>query len=78
LVGFLNRDGKMPIDDLLYVMIKVLPPLHELARSGLDLPTYLGELQREAQRQQAASGNGTGADGTASDQTSPAHAKPTE
>jgi hypothetical protein len=38
LVGFLNRDGKMPIDDFLSVMIKVLPPLHELACSGLDLP----------------------------------------
>jgi hypothetical protein len=26
--------------------------LHELARNaGLDLPTYLGELQREAERQ---------------------------
>jgi hypothetical protein len=59
-------------------MIKVLPPLHELARSGLDLPVYLGELQREAQRQQGASGNGAGADGPASDQTSPARAKPTE
>ena len=32
-------------------MISALPPLHELARNaGLDLPTYLGELQREAEK----------------------------
>jgi flotillin len=65
-----NNDGKTRTADFLSGMIKVLPPLHELARNaGLDLPTYLGELQREAQRVQSASGNRPGTDGPVSDQT---------
>jgi hypothetical protein len=40
--------------DFLSGMISGLPPLQELARNaGLDLPTYLGQLQREAERSQA-------------------------
>lgn len=78
-MGFLNGDGKTRIADFVSGMIKVLPPLYELARNaGLDLPTYLSELQREVQRQQSASGNGAGADGPASDETSPARAEPAE
>ncbi|HEX4665059.1 MAG TPA: hypothetical protein VH207_00560 [Chthoniobacterales bacterium] len=48
-------DDKSTTADFLSGMIKVLPPLHELARNaGLELPAHLGELQREAQRQQGA------------------------
>jgi flotillin len=50
-----NGDGKTGTADFLSGLISALPPLHELARNaGLDLPTYLGKLQREAERQQAA------------------------
>ena len=36
-------------------MISALPPLHELARNaGLDLPTYLGHLQEEAEKARTA------------------------
>jgi flotillin len=53
-----NGDGKTRTADFLSGMIKILPPLHELARNaGLDLPVYLGELQREAQRQQTGAAN---------------------
>ncbi len=56
--GGQNRDGKTGTADFLSGMIKVLPPLHELARNaGLDLPTYLGQLQSEARRQQGADKN---------------------
>ena len=49
-----NADGKTGTADFLSGMISALPPLHELARNaGLDLPTYLGQLQREAEKSQA-------------------------
>ena len=49
-----NADGKTGTADFLSGLISALPPLHELARNaGLDLPTYLGHLQREAERSQA-------------------------
>ena len=52
-----GANGKTGTADFLSGLISALPPLHELARNaGLDLPTYLGELQR-----QAASQNGDGA-----------------
>ena len=48
-----NADGHTSTADFLSGMIRVLPPLHELARNaGLDLPTYLGQLQREAEKLQ--------------------------
>ena len=48
-----NADGKTGTADFLSGMIGALPPLHELARNaGLDLPTYLGQLQREAEKSQ--------------------------
>ena len=48
-----NSDGKTGTADFLSGLIGALPPLHELARNaGLDLPTYLGELQREAEQRQ--------------------------
>jgi flotillin len=48
-----NADGKTGTADFLSGMISALPPLHELARNaGLDLPTYLGQLQREAEKSQ--------------------------
>ncbi len=44
-----NGDGKTGTADFVSGMIGALPPLHELARNaGLDLPTYLGKLQRES------------------------------
>lgn len=47
-----NADGKTGTADFLSGMISALPPLHELARNaGLDLPTYLGQLQRETEMQ---------------------------
>jgi flotillin len=56
-----NSDGKTGTADFLSGLIKVLPPLHELARNaGLDLPTYLGELQREAEKQHHETGNSGG------------------
>jgi flotillin len=55
--GGKNASGKTGTADFLSGIISALPPLHELARSaGLDLPTYLGELQRAA----AAQPNGDG------------------
>lgn len=49
--GGKNSDGKTATADYLSGMISALPPLHELARNaGLDLPAYLGKLQREAER----------------------------
>ena len=58
--GGKNASGKTGTADFLSGIISALPPLHELARNaGLDLPTYLGELQR------AASANGDGAKPTA-------------
>ena len=49
-----NADGKSGTADFLSGLIGALPPLHELARNaGLDLPTYLGHLQREAEKTQA-------------------------
>ncbi len=46
-----NGDGKTGTADFLSGMISALPPLHGLARNaGLDLPTYLGQLQREAEK----------------------------
>jgi flotillin len=61
-----NSDGKTGTADFLSGLIKALPPLHELARSaGLDLPTYLGELQREAERQQHEPGKSSGGQRTA-------------
>ena len=52
--GGKNADGKTGTADFLSGMISALPPLHELARNaGLDLPTYLGQLQREAEKSQA-------------------------
>lgn len=49
-----NGDGKTGTADFLSGLIGALPPLHELARNaGLDLPTYLGELQQEAERRQS-------------------------
>ena len=51
-----GANGKGGTADFLSVMTSAFPPLHELARNaGLDLPTYLGELQREA-----ANSNGDG------------------
>jgi flotillin len=48
-----NGDGKTGTAEFLSGMIGALPPLHELARNaGLDLPTYLGQLQREAEKSQ--------------------------
>jgi flotillin len=45
-----ERDGKTGTADFLSGLISALPPLHELARNaGLDLPTYLGKLQRDAE-----------------------------
>ena len=50
-----NADGKTGTADFLSGLISALPPLHELARNaGLDLPTYLGKLQDEAQRREKA------------------------
>jgi flotillin len=47
--GGKNADGKTTTADFFSGLISALPPLHELARNaGLDLPTYLGQLQREA------------------------------
>ncbi|MEY2505111.1 MAG: flotillin, partial [Verrucomicrobiota bacterium] len=52
--GGRNADGKTGTADFLSGLISALPPLHELARNaGLDLPTYLGQLQREAEKSQA-------------------------
>jgi flotillin len=52
--GGKNADGKTGTADFLSGLISALPPLHELARNaGLDLPTYLGQLQREAEKSQA-------------------------
>lgn len=49
--GGKNADGKTATADFLSGMISALPPLHELARNaGLDLPTYLGQLQRGAEK----------------------------
>jgi flotillin len=51
--GGKNADGKTGTADFLSGIISALPPLHELARNaGLDLPTYLGQLQREAEKSQ--------------------------
>lgn len=51
--GGRNADGKTGTADFLSGIISALPPLHELARNaGLDLPTYLGHLQREAEKSQ--------------------------
>lgn len=51
--GGKNADGKTATADFLSGIISALPPLHELARNaGLDLPTYLGHLQREAEKSQ--------------------------
>ncbi|HUE41616.1 MAG TPA: SPFH domain-containing protein [Chthoniobacterales bacterium] len=48
-----NANGKTGTADFLSGMIGALPPLHELARNaGLDLPTYLGQLQCEAEKSQ--------------------------
>jgi flotillin len=61
-----NSDGKTGTADFLSGLIKALPPLHELARNaGLDLPTYLGEMQREAERQQHEPGKSSGDQRTA-------------
>ncbi len=47
-----NAEGKTGTADFISGMISALPPLHELARNaGLDLPTYLGELQRQGEKQ---------------------------
>jgi flotillin len=55
--GGKNGSGKTGTAEFLSGIISALPPLHELARNaGLDLPTYLGELQRHAAR---GDGNGT-------------------
>jgi flotillin len=52
--GGKNSDGKTGTADFLSGIISALPPLHELARNaGLDLPTYLGHLQREADKSQS-------------------------
>ncbi len=52
-----NANGKSGTADFISGLISALPPLHEFARNaGLDLPTYLGELQK-----QAASNTGDGA-----------------
>lgn len=52
--GGRNADGKTGTADFLSGIISALPPLHELARNaGLDLPAYLGHLQREAEKSQA-------------------------
>ena len=49
-----NSDGKTGTADFLSGLIKALPPLHELARNaGLDLPTYLGQLQHESEKSRA-------------------------
>ncbi|HMJ06732.1 MAG TPA: SPFH domain-containing protein [Chthoniobacterales bacterium] len=46
--GGKNASGKSSTAEFLSGLISALPPLHELARNaGLDLPTYLGELQRQ-------------------------------
>ena len=51
--GGRNAEGKTGTADFLSGIISALPPLHELARNaGLDLPTYLGHLQREAEKTQ--------------------------
>lgn len=72
-----NSDGRSSTADFLSGMIKVLPPLHELARNaGLDLPAYLGELQREAQRQEVAVKPAARADeGEAREKRPPAQSK---
>jgi len=49
-----------------------------LRRAGLDLPTYLGELQREAERQQSGGGKRTGADGSGAEKRSSAASKISE
>ncbi len=50
--GGKNASGKTGTADFMSGMISALPPLHELARNaGLDLPAYLGELQRQAAAQ---------------------------
>ena len=50
-----NADGKTSTASFLSGMVNALPPLHELARNaGLDLPTYLGILQRDAEASQNA------------------------
>jgi flotillin len=52
--GGKNAGGKTGTADFLSGLVGALPPLHELARNaGLDLPTYLGQLQREAEKSQA-------------------------
>jgi flotillin len=67
-----NSDGKTGTADFLSGLIKALPPLHELARNaGLDLPTYLGELQREAERQQHDTGKNSGGQRTATEERPP-------
>jgi flotillin len=48
--GGKNASGKTGTAEFLSGLISALPPLHELARNaGLDLPTYLGEMQKAAQ-----------------------------
>ncbi|MBA2431713.1 MAG: flotillin family protein [Chthoniobacterales bacterium] len=48
--GGKNASGKTGTSEFLSGLISALPPLHELARNaGLDLPTYLGEMQKAAQ-----------------------------
>ena len=50
-----GANGKSGTADFVSGLISALPPLHDLARNaGLDLPTYLGELQK-----QAANGDGS-------------------
>ncbi len=49
-----NAEGKTGTADFMSGMISALPPLHELARNaGLDLPAYLGKLQRDAENARA-------------------------
>lgn len=74
--GGKNGAGKTGTAEFLSGIISALPPLHELARNaGLDLPTYLGELQRAATRAEA---DGAKASASAVENRAPAaNRKPT-
>jgi flotillin len=68
-----NASGKSGTAEFVSGLISALPPLHELARNaGLDLPTYLGELQRQAGKENA---DGTKPNGAGAQSAAPA-AKP--
>ncbi|CAN5460263.1 hypothetical protein BH18VER1_BH18VER1_10030 [soil metagenome] len=52
-----NANGKSGTADFISGLISALPPLHELARNaGLEMPAYLGELQKQAANSNSAEG----------------------